>query len=415
MRRTNLRILAWRNLWRNRRRTLITLSSIAIGVFLAVLFTAGQDRNWADLIDLAARMGGGHVTMQHPEFLDTPTNNRIVGNAKALMDMARRLPEVRRAVPRIVGQVMLATARESFGAGFMAFDPTLEDGTTFTLDEALAAGVWFRSADEGGIIMGDGLASNLGLTLGKKVVYTMTDKNGEIVSGLARVTGLLHTGAPGVDMGLCLLPLDTVKHILGYEADETQQIAVFINDQRRCDLVAASLTEAAGPKVKAWPWHVVQPELAGFIAMKVGGARFMEILIAVLVAAGIFNTMFVSVLERLREFGIMLAIGFRPWDLFKLIMLESFWLGLVGLVFAALITIGPYWYLSSNGIDMSSMFQGGSTEVAGVAVSPVLKIGIFPSNAVIIAVAALLATLLAGLYPAWRACRVAPVESIRLV
>jgi ABC-type lipoprotein release transport system permease subunit len=243
----------------------------------------------------------------------------------------------------------------------------------------------------------------------------MTDKNGEIVSGLARVTGLLHTGAPSVDMGLCLLPLDTAKRILGYEADETQQIAVFINDQRRCDLVAASLTEAAGPKVKAWPWHVVQPELAGFIAMKVGGARFMEILIAVLVAAGIFNTMFVSVLERLREFGIMLAIGFRPWDLFKLIMLESFWLGLVGLVFAALITIGPYWYLSSNGIDMSSMFQGGSTEVAGVAVSPVLKIGIFPSNAVIIAVAALLATLLAGLYPAWRACRVAPVESIRLV
>jgi ABC-type lipoprotein release transport system permease subunit len=415
MRRTNLRVLAWRNLWRNRRRTLITLSSIAIGVFLAVLFTAGQDRNWADLIDLAARMGGGHVTIQHPEFLDTPTNNRTVVRTQALMDLARQQPGVTRVVPRIVGQVMLATARESYGAGFMAFDPALEDRTTMTLDEALASGTWLRSSEEGGIILGDGLASNLGLSLGKKVVYTMTDKNGEIVSGLARVTGLLHTGSPGVDMGLCLLPLTTVSRILGYEADEVQQIAVFIDDQRRCDRVADDLNQAAGPQVRAWPWHVVQPELAGFIAMKVGGARFMEILIAVLVAAGIFNTMFVSVLERLREFGIMLAIGFRPGDLFKLVMLESLWLGLVGLVLSVLLTIGPYWYLSSTGIDLSSMLQGEGSEVAGVAISPVLKIGIFPSNAVIIAVAALLATLLAGLYPAWRAGRVTPVESIRLV
>ena len=111
----------------------------------------------------------------------------------------------------------------------------------------------------------------------------------------------------------------------------------------------------------------------------------------------------------------MLAIGFRPGDLFKLVMLESLWLGLVGLGLAVLLTIGPYWYLSSTGIDLSAMFKGGGTEVAGVAISPILKIGIFPSNALIIAVAALLATLLAGLYPAWRAGKVTPVESIRLV
>ena len=289
MRRTNLRVLAWRNLWRNRRRTLITLSSIAIGVFLAVLFTAGQDRNWADLIDLAARLGGGHVTIENPEFLDTPTNNLTVHHAQALMNLARQQPGVRRAVPRIVGQVMLATARESYGAGFMAFDPTLEDRTTMSLDEALKAGTWFHSADEGGIIMGDDLADNLGLTLGKKVVYTMTDRNGEIVSGLARVIGLLHTGSPSVDMGLCLLPLATVSRILGYEADETQQIAVFIDDQRRSDQMAARLNRLMGPQARALPWHVVQPELAGFIAIKVGGARFMEILIAILVAAGIFK------------------------------------------------------------------------------------------------------------------------------
>ena len=407
-------MMAWRNLWRNRRRTLLTLSSIALGVFLAVMFTAMQDRNWADTIDLAARMGGGHVTLQHPEFLDTPTISRTVRDAAGLIRLARREPAVLRATPRITGQIMLATARESFGAGFIAFDPAQEDHTTFSLMEALKRGEWFKTSRDKGIILGERLAENLGLKLGKKVVYTLTDKHGEIVSGLARVSGIMKTGAPSLDVGLCLLPIDTVRGVLGYGPDEAQQVAVFIDDQRQCDRVAARLGAAAGPQAAALPWHVILPQLAGMIALKVGGARFMEILIAVLVAAGIFNTLFVSVMERLREFGIMLAIGFRPRDLFKLVMLESLWLGLVGLALAAVVTAGPYFYLSSTGIDISAMFPEGM-EVAGVAMSSVLKVGIFPENVLVIVAAALAATLLSGLYPAWRAGRVEPVETIRLV
>ena len=141
----------------------------------------------------------------------------------------------------------------------------------------------------------------------------------------------------------------------------------------------------------------------------------MKILIAVLIAAGIFNTLFVSVTERMREFGIMLAIGYSPREIHALVMMESLWMGFVGLVVGALVTLGPYVYLHAHGIDMSAMVGQGGAEVAGVGVSPIFKVEIFPGNAVFIGVAALVATLAAGVYPAWRAGRVAPVETIRLV
>jgi len=192
-------------------------------------------------------------------------------------------------------------------------------------------------------------------------------------------------------------------------------MGVFLGDHRSADAVADRLGEALGDRVAALPWHRIQPELSSFITMKIAGARFMEAIILVLVAAGIFNTLFVSVMERVREFGIMLAIGFSPARLFALVMCESLWLGLTGLLLAGVITAGPYYYMATVGIDLSGMMGAGNSEIAGVAVSSIMHVDIFFENLVMIASAALLATLLSGLYPALHAGRVAPVESIRLV
>jgi len=410
-----LLVMAWRNLWRNRRRTLLTLSSIAFGTFLALIFTAMQDRNFSDMIDLAARLGGGHVTLQHPEYQDTPSLSRTIQKIGDLSRLALRDKEVTRAVTRITGQTMLSTARESQGAGFIAFDPDAEDSDTLSILEGVTQGKVFESSRDRGIIIGERLAQNLGLKLGGKVVYTMSNKEGEIVSGLARVSGLVRTGAPSVDAVLCLLPIDTMRDVLGYAPDEALQVAVFIKDQRQSEQVAGRLGRQVNPRAAALTWNQARPELAGFIAMKIGGAIFMELLIAVLVAAGIFNTLFVSVMERIREFGIMLAIGFSPGNLFGLVMLESLWLGVVGLAAGLIITAGPYYYLASAGIDLTSMVKGGNSEIAGVAVSLVMRVGIFPGHVALIAAAAFTATMLSGLYPAWRAGRVVPVESIKLV
>lgn len=409
----DLPALAWRNLWRNPRRTAITLSSIALGTTLAVLFTAIGDSNWADMIDLAARLGGGHVTLQHPDYFDAPTVAHTVSGTAALRDLAQRDPGVDRAVARVAGHLMLSTATHSYGAAFLAFDPQAEDATTLSLLEAPIEGGLFATREQRGIVLGAKLAENLDAGVGRKVVFTMTDKSGEIVQEAVRVTGVLRTGAPSVDGGLVLLPLGPTQRMLGFGPEEAIQVAVFLKDQRRAAEVAKRLGAELPPGVTARPWYEIQPDLSSFIAMKVASATFIEFVIMLLVAAGIFNTLFVSVMERLREFGILRALGFTPGGVFALVMAETLWLALVGLALAALLAAGPYAYLATTGIDLSARMGIAGSEVAGVAVAPVLRAAIYGEHLLWIALFALGATLLAGIYPAWHAGRVAPVDAMR--
>lgn len=409
-----LPIVAWRNLWRHKRRTILTLLSIAFGIFLAVLFTAMQDRSFADFIDAAARMGSGHVTIQHSDYLDTPKLSLPVGNGEQLMALALADDDVEQVVERVTGQLMIATSRDSSGALFVGYDPARETIDTLAFLDGLTEGRLFESSSESSIILGSRLAYNLDLELGDRVVYQLVDRNGDRNGGVGQLVGLVETGVPSADAALCLLPIDSAREVVGYQPDESSQIALFLGDSRRSDDVAARLNQDLEAGVGAFTWDTIKPDLSGFIAMKVGGARFMEIVIMLLVAAGIFSTLFVSVMERSREFGIMMAIGHSPRQVFGLVMWESVWFALVGVAAGVLVTAFPYWHLSKNGIDMSQMVKEG-TEVGGVGFDPILNVGIYPENAVLIGVAVIAATLLAGLYPAWRAARIHPVDSIKLV
>ena len=152
--------LAWRNLWRQKRRTLLTLASIAFGGFLAVLMTAMQDQSFSDFVDTAARLGAGHVTIQHPEYLDMPTLTRTVTATDDKRAVAESDQDVIRAVDRASGQAMLSTASDSFGAFFIAYDPTLENEETMEFTEGLVEGALFEAADDDCIILGQVLAEN---------------------------------------------------------------------------------------------------------------------------------------------------------------------------------------------------------------------------------------------------------------
>ena len=162
----NLAKMAWRNLWKNRRRTLITLLSISFGGFMAVMMTALQDRSFSDFIDTAARNGGGHVTLAHPEYIKKHSLLNTVGGTDALLSMATADLGVQTAVPRIGGQIMLSTARGSRGTAFIAVDPQRETDETFTFWDGLVEGKAFVSADDRGIVMGEKLARKLGISLG---------------------------------------------------------------------------------------------------------------------------------------------------------------------------------------------------------------------------------------------------------
>ena len=411
----NLRSMAWRNLGRNRRRTAITVASIALGTFIAVLFTALQDRSFSDFIDTAARLGGGHVTVQDAGYLDAPSLTRTVGDVQRVQRLALRTVHARRAVPRITGQALVSSGDDNAGAAVVGYDPAQDDRHSLSLLEGLRAGRLFGTAHDEGVILGKTLAERLRVSLGDRVVYTLTDKHGELASGMGRLVGIVSVGTPSVDGGLLLVPIDTLRRLLGYGPREATSVAIFLEDSRSSPQAAAELNRELGHGLRALTWAEVRPELSAFIAMKVGGARFMELVILALVAAGIFNTLLVSVMERAREFGIMMAIGFSRAQLFRLVLWESLWLGVLGLVAGALATVGPYIYLARHGVDLSAMTGSAGAEIAGVGFDPHVRVGIFPENLAAIAVIILLVTVVTGLYPARRAGKLEPVAAIKLV
>ncbi len=410
-----LATIAWRNLWRQKRRTILTLVSIAFGLFMAILMMSMQDRSFADFIDTAARLGSGHVVVQHDEYLDTPSLGRTVEDTTAIRELATQDDRVELVVDRIMGEAMVATASDSFGAAFIAYDPQAETERSFDFLEGIVEGELYATADDDGLVLGKILAQNLGAELGDKVVYTLMDKDGEIVAGMGRLSGTIGTGAPSADAALFLLPIDKAREVLGYGPDEATQVGLYLEDNRDSAEVAEALGLELGDGLQAASWAEVAPDLNAFVAMKLGGGRFFLLVIALLITAGIFNTLFMSVMERVREFGILIALGYSSGQIFKMVMWESAYLAIVGLTVGGLVTAWPYRWLSENGIDMTEAYSSQDVSIGGVGFDMHMNCGIYPESAAIIVFCVLFATLAAGLYPAWKAGRVEPVDSIKLV
>ena len=408
-----LNLLAWRNLWRHKRRTLITASSIAFGVLLSVTFTGAGDYFYTRMIDAGAKMGMGHITVAARDYNRAPSSQKRLQSANQHQATLRELPEVSSVIARIQGQAMFASARKSVGGTFIAIDPAQETASNNLFIQCLVEGKMLETVSDKGIVMGVDLARKLQLSLGKKVVYTTTDVNGDIVSAIARVSGLFRTGVSEVDGGLALLPLQSVQTVLGYESDEVSFIAVNLHDQRASHVLRDSLQQqAAFQDMEVLNWQQTQPDLAGMIAVDKSANKISQLLIALLISAGIINTMLMSVLERIREFGVMMALGMSPRHLFGLVMLESFWLAVTGLIIGIIITIPWYWYMSETGLDLTSAY-GDDFSFGGVLLDTVFKIRLFKESVVGILIGLFSLALIAGAYPAWRASRIPPVEGLK--
>jgi len=407
--------LAWRNSWRRKRRTLITAFSIGFGVMLSVTFTGSGDYTYTQMIDMGASMGMGHVTVEPLDYQLKPTLDKRLSETDTLRQQIFALDGVVDATVRITGQAMFASARKSIGGAFIAVDPAFEKPDNNLLLRSLVEGEMFAEKDGRGIVIGSKLAEKLHVKIGKKVVYTTTDAHGEIVSNIARITGLFLTGIDMVDGNMALLPIASVQKTLGYAADEASVIAVIISDQRHAEAMRDSI--AALPQAKnaaVLTWKKAQPDLAGVIAFDKAGNYISQFLVGLLIAVGILNTMLMSVLERNREFGVMMAVGMSPGTLFRLVMVESFWLAVVGLILGIIITAPWYYYLYYTGIDLSGTF-GSDFSYGGVLVDPVFKARLFRESIIAILAGVFLLALLAGLYPAWRAGRVPPIESLKTI
>jgi ABC-type lipoprotein release transport system permease subunit len=406
--------MAWRTLSRNRRRTLITSLSVAFGIFLAVTLTGSGDYSYTNMINTSTIMGLGHVSIAEEGYNDRPSLSRWLRDAGPIRAAAAGLPLVSGAYPRIMGQAMFAAGAKSAGGMFMGIDPVLEGTHHNFFLRSIVDGALFAEADGRGALIGAEMAKKLNLRPGRKMVITVTDKDGELTSELLRISGVFRTGDHAADSSIVLVPLDRLRRTLGYGPGGATLVAVYTDDLRQVADIRATLAArpAHSGELEVLTWRETQADLAGLIAVDRLFNYLMQLLVGLVIAAGIMNTMLMSVLERRREFGIMLAVGMAPSRVVRLVLVESLWLGCLGVVLGVVLTAPWFYYMSRTGIDLSGLV-GEDYSAGGVLVDPVLKLRLFRESALAILASVFLLTLAAGIYPAIRAGRVLPAQSIK--
>ncbi|MGM0517338.1 MAG: ABC transporter permease [Pseudomonadota bacterium] len=412
-----LLLLAWRNLWRHRRRTLITLASIAAGFGLAVLFIGIGDGSHNGMVRNAISLGEGHLTVQPRGHLAAPANHKFLADGRTIETALERLDIPGTVDPRISLQVLASSARNSLGAGLEGIDPA-GDRRANILAPRLVEGEWLKAGDDRGIVIGDGMASRLKLGLGGKVVIMAGDRHGDTQAQLGRVRGIFDSGVDELDDWLVLADLSLARRFLVAEGADPDRrpvtrFAIFLDDADAMAHWKPQIAAAvATSEVAVLDWREMMPQLVQFILIDDAGNYIFLILILVMVVFGILNTVLMSVLERAREFGLLRALGMGRGQLLLLVGFESLLLALLAVAVGWVVGGGVHLWFSQHGLDLEALI-GGGTAMMGTFMDPVIHTELSSERVVQLTTIVFGATLASGIYPAIKASRITPVEALR--
>jgi ABC-type lipoprotein release transport system permease subunit len=405
--------LAWRNLWRNKRRTLITISSICFGLVLAIVFIGLGDGTYGTMIDSAARLGSGHVTLENPGYRKALLTRLTLQSIDDAVMRFESIKEIEGWAPRILGQAMLSTSYGSVGAAFIGVNPEQEKETTLFTDKIIE-GTYLKDSEGRGTLVGKKMAERLKVSIGSKMVITANNLNGEIAGELLRVVGIFETGSAMIDGYIFQIPLNRARKLLGMSQEEVTQLAIFIENQRDTDRVIEKLKKNLSglEKVAVLSWREIMPELASYVDLDGASNYILQIIIFTIIAAGILNTILMSVLERQFEFGVLLSLGMKPLNLLFLVLAESTLLGLLGVTVGTALGLACNQYFTVKGFDMT-LFTRENIDISGIALDPVLHSDLYPDHLIIITVLVFLMTIVVGIYPAVKAARSVPIEVLK--
>jgi len=403
--------IAVRGIGRNPHRSALTVAASAFGVAGFVLVTGVADGYLVQLVENSTGYVTGHLQVQHPRFRIEMDPSNVVGDSEALLAKLRVQPSVAAAAARVQTMALATSAGQSQNFMLSGIAPAAERGVTF-MHRAVRSG---RMIEEGGdrdIVLGDRLAGKLGLRLGEKVVVMAQAADGSVGSGAFRVVGLFDTGSDSFDATLGFVTLKAAQSMLGLDG-KVSTIAIRLRkpDQllQARDAVQALLPAGAAVAVT---WRSLLPEVDQMIEYLRLVLGLVTGIVLAVVAIGVMNTLLMSVMERTRELGIMMALGTRPRAIVMLVVYESLVLALVGIVAGLAAGFPLVEYLRVDGLDLSG-YAKGLQSIPGL--TGIIYPAFVPASLLRPLLLLLALSLLAALYPAWRAARLQPVTAIRHV
>lgn len=401
--------IAARGIGRNPQRTGLTLAASAFGVGAFVFLTGFVDGYLVQLVENSTGYVTGQVQVQHPRFRTDMDPANSIGNADDLLRKVRQIPGVRAAAPRIQSMALANSAAQSQNFMLVGIDPPAERGVTF-MHRAVRSGRMLESGNDRDIVLGDRLAEKLGVRLGEKVVVMAQASDGSVGSAAYRIAGLFDTGSDAFDAMFGYVTLSAAQAQLGMEG-RVSTLAVRLKERDALDDgVRAVQAVLPGASAVAVSWRSLLPELDQMIEYVRVVLNLVTGIVLAVVAIGVMNTLMMSVMERTRELGIMMALGTRPRAIVALVVYESVVLALAGVAAGLALGIPLIEYFGARGLDLSR-YAAGLQSIPGL--TGIIYPAFVPAHLVRPVLLLLALSVLAAFYPGWRAARLQPAAAIR--
>lgn len=401
--------LAWRNIWRNWRRSVLTILAVFFAALLSIISRSAQLGTYEVNIKHTVEMFSGYLQIQNHKFKDNPklTNSfRLTNGLKSLLDSNKNIISY---TPRITGNGLISYKDNTVGIFLLGIDPESEKLTT-KLKDRIKSGEFLSAGKADGIIVGRKLLKNLKAGLGDTIVVLAPGADGTMGNLKFVIQGTYTLGSPEFDASSAMINLQTADELLSMHG-KIHIIAVRLKDLSEIKPTNDYLNDnMSGESTVALPWDEILPELKQSIELDNISGLMLYFLLMVVVAFGILNTVLMSINERYKEFGIMLALGIKNSKLLQIVFLEVLFLILLGIFSGNLVALGVNFYLHNNPIFISGDYAE-IYELFGFL--PAFYFSIDPGLFINISLSILIISLISFIYPAYKIIKLEPLKGIR--
>ncbi len=399
--------IAYRDLLRNRRRSVLSLLAVALGLALLIVFNGLVAGIWNDALENNIRLKTGHLQVRAPSYDDKKLSLKwddLLDNADALAARLEQMDDVQSATPVLWIGAILTAGDESLSLQLYGIDPA--SSFYAPIRESMVGGTFITPDDRNGIIMGRRLADSLGVQTGDRVNLALVNADGKADEAIFTVRGLFATGIVSYDESTVFMPLDKARAFTR-AGNRASAVVALLHRQEDTDRIAATLQ---GQNIAIRTWEEANQLIIQTVDTAMGFYVILDAIVMLIVAVIIANTLLMAVFERIREIGILAALGLKKRQIMQMFLVEAAILGLAGVAVGVVIGLAGVAYLSQVGIPLGA---AASAAGSGFPLRSVMYARFAPGLFAALSFWTLVFVLLASLYPARFAARQEPVDALR--
>jgi putative ABC transport system permease protein len=400
--------IAWRNIWRNKKRSLIVLTSIVIGTIAAVVLDGLSIGMLNQMLFNQINTGISYIQIHKKGFNDNKTVQNYMPDYKHVEDVLKKNPQIKYYSKRVITFGLLSSATNSSGVYMNGILPQEEENVS-VIKSSIVEGSYLTQKQRE-ILIGKDLAEKLGVGLGDKVVALCTTPDGTVGTDLFRISGIYETASSEFDKVNIYINLHSAQQMMGI-GDNIYEFAIVPGDYERVPAIKDKLVSQLGNRYEVLSYIDLLPTLILSLDLYKESMLIFDIIIALALIFGIANVMLMSVFERIREFGVLMSIGIKNAKLFIMIIVEAFIIGVLGTVIGIGLGSLIELFLSKVGINLSIFAESLKSFGVGAIIYPVLSL----SNIATLLMMIPFISVLAAIYPSYKAIKLEPVSAIRYI